>query len=173
MDKKRPNYEGEPLQPPPEKTAPLLPALEADLNPNNRITLILRAYHHSTDEQPFSIEPEPNYTTECKTKEDPWTRRMKVGEEWEEVDLGWLQDTAGLVVLINTEGTHRSQVNPSQEQRDETAKKLVEVRTCEGDINPLLLPPGEFLPIKVDNPRLLKIKSEHGRARVTVYAFPK
>jgi hypothetical protein len=78
--------------------------------------------------QPASAEPTQTGSRFCRwvgTDEQPYKRQTKVGESWVPLDAGWLKE-AGMLVLANKEGEF-FRVNPTEEERTETAKKIVEV----------------------------------------------
>ena len=65
----------------------------------HRTTIVLQAYHEQAGEGANQFTVRGSHTTPT-IDEDPWERRMKLTEEWEPVDFGWLSEV-GLVILEN------------------------------------------------------------------------
>lgn len=90
---------------------------------NSRIVVVEKIYHQLQGEQPIGCEHQ--YSQELRTDEQPYERRCVATEEWQPLDCGWLEDVS-MLHIVNEEGQFK-QVNPTDEERAEAAKKILEV----------------------------------------------
>lgn len=145
----------------------------------SRLTVVEQVYHTAVrdghPDQPTQHASVP-FTRELESDEQVWQRTLKVGEAWQPIDQGWLDEAGvGLLLLQNEEGRF-TQTKPSPEEKEEAAKKVVEVGAsfitgASGMV--FAVPAGESA--RVPNPDMnhLMIRCQHGTARVTVTLFPK
>jgi hypothetical protein len=100
----------------------------------------------------------------------PYERNCRVTEEWQLVDTGWLGDQVGMLIIKNREGKYDR--IPTEGQKKEDAKRVLEISYDEGATPPWIVLPQESFrghPSLVDG---LKMRSRHGQIRVTIAAFP-
>lgn len=149
------------------------------INPNppptniNRLTVVEMLYHQQGVLNPESFQH--NYSRELKTDEQTYgPRRDKVGEEWQELKLGWFSDkglNCGLLRIVNEEGGQQQRI-PTPEQLAETAAKVIEYCYKGGEAKPFLLHPQESCRVYPSNIEGLMIRCRKGVAKYTVVAFP-
>jgi len=133
----------------------------------DRITVIDRVYHQRLGEE--AQEFPCTFSRELETTEQPYTRQLVATEEWKPLDHGWIE-RVGMLIVVNQEGRFL-QTNPSKEQKDEAAKKILELQ-YEGSAWSWLIPPGEsFRGMPGDITNLL-IRSRSGTIKFTVHVLP-
>lgn len=138
-----------------------------------RITVVETVYHQAPGQQPTSVEC--RHTKSLDSDEQPYTRRVKVGQEWQALDCGWLEE-ASLLVLSNAK--EQFAVNPTDEQRQEAEARVVEVGIAAEDddtrITPLfLIAPGDTFRGQPLGVKAIKLRCRKGEATVTINLFPK
>jgi len=85
-----------------------------------RITVVDSVYWSTEDGQPVQISS--RFSRPLESEEQPYIRRITVGEEWQPLDLGWV-GKVGLLVLANEPTPRR--VQPTAEERDEDDARVV------------------------------------------------
>lgn len=140
--------------------------------PKDRVTVVEMVYHQmiSTGSQPIAADVK--FSRELETSEQPYERNSPttvVTEEWTQVDTGWLE-TCSQLLILNEEGKHL-QTNPSEEQKQETKEKIIEV-TLAGDIAHCLIYPGESLRVTPVDLKSVFLRCRKGSARYTIWVFP-
>jgi hypothetical protein len=114
------------------------------------------------------------FLRKLKTDEQPFIRHTNVGDQWVKFDCGWVEKPS-MIVVENREGIW-VQVNPTQEERSEVKKRIVEVcfapRAKDEDRCDISIPPGEVLRFSPTDASMLMIRCRHGRAKIVVHAFP-
>lgn len=143
--------------------------------PPNRVTAVFNVHHEHDGEQPYSIGPVISQI-KLEVNEDVYTRRVTVRESWEELDLGHLPaDQVGLVIVENLEGRFPAN-NPTEEERKEAAKKIIEVSTGDGNGGAFLCFPAPislpFVGYPQDASRIA-LRCPVGVARCRVHVFPR
>jgi len=143
----------------------------------NRLTVVGSIYFVAANEQPESVDT--GFSRDLASEEQPYRRRLKATEEWQRLDCGWIKE-ASQVFIANEEGKGL-QVNPTDEEREDIARRIIEVSFCEDGEGPndtfissvWLVSPGESmrgLPSRVDR---LCVRCQHGTARFTLYIVPR
>ena len=130
-----------------------------------------------------SIAPlDIGFTRILETDDQPYQRRIEVDWGWHLVDLGWLDGGCSMIVVQNREGIF-TQVQPTQEERDEAARKIVELSFWEipAKESPRyksetsgrwLIYPTECFRGSPSSSQLF-LRCRHGKARCTITAFPR
>ena len=132
----------------------------------NRMTIVEHAYHQTNGDHPFALTS--NFARSLETDEQLFCRRLRVTEEWQPLE-SWLKQTAMLIVS-NDEGKHLVVV-PSKEQKDETARKVIEVAMPPYE-HPWLVLPGESMRAQPADLSVVRIRSRSGLTNCTVSLFP-
>jgi len=136
--------------------------------PVSNLTVLSTVYHSQPGEDPSMCEAK--FSAPLESNEQPYVRKKTVGNAWEKLDCGWLQE-ASLVVIINTEGTNL-QTRPSEEESAEIASRVIHLRYSGSDCH-WEIPPKKFFlgaPSDVD---LLEIRCAKGSAKVHIHVFPR
>src|SRR6185312_8298003 len=96
------------------------------LKPTNRarLGLVCTVYHQQPGNEPISAES--RFSRWLESEEQPYLRKLVIGEEWTLLDCGWLEDV-GMLLLRNEEG--KFQVQPTEAERAEVMSRVVEVAT--------------------------------------------
>lgn len=136
-------------------------------------------YFHQFGKQ-ATIPSKARYEMACKTDDLPYVRpSLKVGEDWQPLDLGWISNPSMLHVL-NIEGMDQTRI-PTSDQVAEIARKVVYLGMAVGDQIVVL---SEMLPSPM--PRMsgtdtrirplpevkLFVRCLFGEARIQVAAYP-
>jgi hypothetical protein len=132
------------------------------------ITVVQTVYHQPAGEEPTAVTLQ--YVRPLETSEQPYVRKIKVGESWQPLDLGWIEQP-GMILLVNDEGKF-TQTIPTPEERAEAEAKVVEVGLGSP---PWLIPPqGSFLGMSSGiGRRLVNLRCQKGTARVTIHVYPR
>lgn len=140
---------------------------------------------------------EERFIMPCKSSEQPYQRlSFFVGEEWESLRLDWLMTSegdwnCGMIKIANEEGRFLQTI-PTNEEIAEEAKKVLVVgivssevvshpsaKGCEmvlhfAEVRPsgdgVTIPSIRLMP---RNLRGYRIRSEHGRIKISISAFPR
>lgn len=134
-----------------------------------RLSVVQMVYHQQPDGQP--TVQEARYSRWLESDEQPYLRRMTVGEEWVALDVGWVEK-AGMLVLRN-EGGPPSPVKLTPEQKAEAAAKVIEVGFTEGLTGQVwLIPPGESMAGVPRNAKELRVRCQSGEVKLSVCVLP-
>lgn len=149
-----------------EKAVTLYERLKAD-----RITVVSQTYYQRLGKNPIQVES--RFSRGVSSGQQLYQREEEVGENWVPLDLGWITKV-GFLEIANNEGRFL-QVIPTEEEREDTAKKILEVRgydaTCSSGCL-WLVPPGESFRGFPSKPQNLFIRSQLGTIEYTLYVFP-
>ena len=136
----------------------------------DRLTVIDKVYHQPKTGEAFCCES--TFERWLDHEESVYSRKMKAGEAWQLLKLGWFTDeekTVGMLLIRNDEGSHR-QTLPTDEEKAETAKKVLEVGVQ--GISLFVIPPGESFR-GVPSGQDVYVRCLGGDCSYTVFAFPK
>ena len=137
--------------------------------PQSRVTVVEQVYHQILNEQPHLVES--RFSRGLQSDEQAYERRLKVDEGGMPLDCGWLTEASQLLI-INEEGRNL-QVIPTDEERKELAKKVLEIFFGDRPDNCWLVPPGESMRACSNTLHALKIRSQSGTIRFTLHVIPK
>lgn len=133
----------------------------SDATNGSRITIVETVYYQRADRQPTSVCT--RFSTRSDSEEQHFTRELRVGQEWQTIDFGWVK-SVGMLVIVNER--EKFQVRPTPERQAEADSRLVEIDNG----GTWLIPPGgSHRGIPVGE---LRIRCRTGEARVTVTVFP-
>jgi hypothetical protein len=120
-----------------------------------RLTVVTQIRHQASELEPANAF-DFRWSKQLKSDEETYTRKLKAGTTWKPFPKGWT-DTPALVRVENMEGK-RPQSIPSDEDREQINKRVVEIAYLDSDGKPLGLvmqiKPGEahtFPPLSLDN----------------------
>jgi len=142
--------------------APPSGAIAQDID---RLTCILMVRHEHGGDDPKSIDC--RYSALLETKEQMYSRRLKVGQNWVEIETGWV-NSPGLLVIQNH--PTKFATNPTKEQRDEDQKRFLEI-SYDGN-KPWLVSPGRFFVAQPSDLAGCKMRCVQGTAEITISAIP-
>lgn len=143
----------------------------------SRLTVVESLYHQSFGEEPVRVDS--RFSRELESDEQPYSRRLKATEGWQPLDCGWVKDP-GMVCVTNEEGKH-FQVNPTKEEKEALARKVLEILISPGQLNResmgweslgWLIPPGESFRGCPPSHKIW-IRSQSGVTRFSVFTIPK
>lgn len=146
--------------------APVPPPSNEPLPP--RITVVEHIYYQAGNDQ--ATQTSNTYSRELSDNEQPYYRKAKATGEKQSVDLGWIEK-CGLLSISNLEVLD-SQTTPSQKERDELSRKILEVgwRGCAKST--CLIPPGESMRFYPRDPSDLIVRSRYKTINYSVTAYP-
>ncbi len=146
---------------------------------SNRIAVVEMVYFQETGVSPIAITT--RFSRKLHSDEQPCIRKIKIGQDWLPVEMGWVRD-CGMLVINNDEGKFKT--NPSEDQLATVSKMIVEVAVQPPEeknrnmhsppkIGPQLfavIPPQESLRLIPSGNLVVRCRS--GIARITINAFP-
>lgn len=142
--------------------------------PPNRITAIFNIAREYDGENPISIDPIISQLN-LSVKEDHYSRRIRVNQDWIPLDLGHLRaDQVGLVVIENLEGRFLD-VNPTEGERKEASKRIIQVSFGDPTNASLAFPAPASLPY-VGYPQdasRIALRCPVGVAKCRIWVFPR
>lgn len=152
-------------------TPPITPLLQN----RDRVTLTGHIHYEHHGDAPHSVDfPPCSYFTE--TQGEVYKRRITVRQEWKSLPLGWFAEDdlpIGLIVIINQEGTVAPSTVPTEEEKADVEKRVVEIAVDQDNISDLLLPPRLHFFGMFPEPQHVRLRCQHGEARCAVHIFPK
>ena len=145
-----------------------------------RLTIVSVVYHQPLGEEPHSFPHK--ISKPLTTDEQAYTRKLKVTQEWQPIDIGWLTSLS-LLLITNEEGKYTTQ--PSEEEKLAISQRVLEVGikveggyplsvTYPGPTPIFLIGPGDSFSASPCNCKSLYLRCQnHSVAKVTINAFPK
>jgi hypothetical protein len=112
---------------------------------------------------------------EAGMDEQVYKRKFTATEEWKPVDIGWAKEWPGVsVVHISNVGVGPLATIPTAAEREELARRIIEVKIGSADPDSvLLIPPGESLRVCPARPDKILIRSQHNTTRYQIGIFPR
>lgn len=141
-----------------------------------RLTVVTKVYVNLPNEN--TTGPEPlSYFRWLDTEERPYSRTVKVTEEWQTVDLGWLVGKSIAHIVFENETLRPLGKIPEQVVLDEWREKVLEVGIQVGDSGAVVEPIAYFLPeeglaLSPTNPQKLRVRCRKGTGKLTYYVVP-
>lgn len=152
---------------------PLIPAFK--IKPHNdrsRIGVVSLLYHQQPGVEPTSIDS--RFSRWLESTEQPYLRKIVIKEEWSSLDLGWIGDKVGMLLVKNEEG--HFQIQPTDEQRQEMMARIVDITLVYHNViipEPFaFIPPlesAQFAPYAAQN---LRLRCRQGQAKITLAVMP-
>lgn len=142
------------------------------------ITITENVYHRASPGESASGDAFA-FVRKLESDDQPYgPRTMKIGEVWQPLSFGWLEDGVGLILLENKEGIKSFiQVRPTPEQLAEALDKIIEIGFCTEDVEPafpaMLLLPGEPQRLTPALTSKVWLRCRHGEAKCLVTLYPK
>lgn len=137
----------------------------------DRITCRLLLHHEHCCDGPVSFES--TFSDMLETMEQPYQRRSIVNEKWKVLDIGWIKDSGGAsLILIENRAKIGQQVTPTQEQKDDLAKKVLEI-SFDGLTSAMLIRPGRFQQFEAADIGKVCIRSASGDCPINLIALPR
>lgn len=136
----------------------------------NRITCVLQLYHEQDGEQPDGVRLA--FVAPSKYNVQRYQRRMKIDEADNPLDIGWFKPhEVGSILIENLEGKGL-QVQPTDEEREDIARRIIDVREA-GGTSSWLVPPGGFFLGCPSSAEKVLIRCQHGSAKIGLSIYPR
>jgi hypothetical protein len=137
--------------------------------PPPRLTITESVYHQVPGDNPIHIPA--GFSVNLTTDEQPFIRKLKVGESWQGLPECWLTECSQIIIV--NELPHFA-TNPTLEQKQELAAKIVEISFLAKNTDGLwLVPPGQSFRGLPSNLQALRFRCKQGETRCTVAIFPR
>lgn len=130
-----------------------------------RLVVVEQVHHQERGAQPTSLDT--RYAVELSSEEQPYLRRLSVGEELSRMDFGWAREPALLV--LRHERPARS-VHPGAEESAADEARRVEVLV--GDRAFAVVRPGCSLRLEPSAGAELNVRCTQGAAKCTLMVVP-
>ena len=143
------------------------------LDVGDRLTAKLDVYHEQHGEDPTQVSCAFSRTLDRGT-EEVYKRRITVGCDWHELDLGWLKGHGvSFVVIENREGKGMV-VKPTNDEKADLAKQilLVGVVSCGAVHVVSIIRPGQFAAFEPADPSMLRVRSKNQPLKAIVHVIP-
>lgn len=137
----------------------------------SRLTVVESLYHQASGEEGMMVSS--RFSRDLESDDQAYgPRRLKATEEWQPLDCGWVEEM-GMVSITNEEGK-RLQVNPTEKEKEATAKKVLELALTPNpdSLWSFLIPPGESFR-GYPSTQKLWIRSQSGITRFSNFVIPK
>ncbi len=139
--------------------------------PRSRLTVLNKVYVNLPGENTTGPEPISFYRW-LESEERPYSRTIKVTEQWQAIDLGWLKDLPIAHIVFENETVRPLGKVPEQLELDEWRDKVLEVgiQVGEGIIEPFAyFPVGEGMSFSPSIPQDLRVRCRKGTGKLTYY----
>ncbi len=133
-----------------------------------RLTVVETVYHRPAEEEPTCVESK--FSRALRTHEQPYSRKLTATEEWQSLDCGWLEACSSLSIQ-NEEGRHLS-IHPSEEEKADLAKRIIEISYTSLGYDKWLILPGESMRGCPASLKSLMVRCQHGKAKFTLNLIP-
>lgn len=131
-----------------------------------RLTVVQTVYFAVPNEHPMSVDS--RYNCEVDSQEQPWMRRLTIGEEWAPLEGCWLKQCSELV-LINEEGKSFL-VQPTEAERADIRLREILVRM--GGTLVSTVRPGRSVRLAPPDIADVLVRCLHKGAKATIVVFP-
>lgn len=132
---------------------------------HDRMTVTFQAHHETYEEQPHSTVIQ--YWEELEGQEQPYERKLKIGEEWVQLDFNWMKTKAGLLLLHNRSGQILRPNIPTPEEKAAAAKQILRIKDTH-----IMVRPGRFFFGEFDNEDVY-VKSDSGVLPLLMVVYPR
>lgn len=129
------------------------------------ISVVEAVYHQKLRQQPTSLES--TFSRDLVSDGDPYQVTMVVTEEWQDVDVGWVE-RCGMMVLKNLEGLGL-QVIPTEAEVAAIESRVVDIAFGD-DRAAAHVPPRATSHLWPDV--TVRVRCRSGTARLLVFASP-
>jgi hypothetical protein len=130
-----------------------------------RLVVVEQVHHQEQGSAPVSLDT--RYTVELSSDEEPYVRRLNVGEETARLDFGWAKDPAMLV--LRHERPVRSVHPGAEEAAADEARRVV---LLVGDRAFAAVRPGCSLRMEPTAGAELNVRCTQGSAKCTIMVVP-
>lgn len=148
-----------------------LPQLDYSPVERNRLTAVLAVHHEQSQEQPKSFNL--NYVSMLTTDHEAYSRRCSCSEEWTALDWGWIPAADVGFLLIEALEGKGLQVHPTEEEKAESAKRVMEIGYVTSLQDAWPIPPAGFFFVPVERAKDLRIRCRHQATRYRIHVIPR
>jgi hypothetical protein len=149
------------------------------------LTIIQSVRYQQPMDQPYDLKIQP-FIRKVISEEQPYSRDLKIGEEWQAIDTGWITKV-GLFVIFNKEGRNLS-IQPTPEEKTAIKNRIIEIGVlvnennsirdmhCDNKmIKPIIIlkilagETQQLTPVQMDQ---LVFRCKNGEAKCTITVLP-
>lgn len=141
-----------------------------------RMSIVENVYH-SIPGQGTSGPGASRFYRYLNSDEEAYDRTLRVGKEWQPIDIGWLKDKDVACVRIGNKNTRVPSKKPTLEQIDADNAKILEIGI--EDIHTGVITVFSEIPVnedmRVSNPKILefmRIRCKTGDTKYSIYLVP-
>lgn len=135
-----------------------------------RLVVVESVCHQLSGQEPTAESP--RFSVELGSAQLPFKKVVIVGDEWQRIDVGWIEGEASQVLVVNEEGRFL-QGRPTPEQQERIDLRLVDVSLSVGiGEGIMVVPPSQHARFRPKELRKVAFRCPTGRARCTVIVFP-
>lgn len=151
--------------------APSLP--EDKREPQARLTVVYSVYHSIPQQQPNGPQP-IRYSRLLETTETAYSRTVRVTEQWEPLDIGWLKEVGCSYIVLENDSIRPLGVTPTREERGEWSAKIIEYGVSVGDdiVSVGHLLPEEGTGFSPTHPERIQVRCKKGEGKLTYFVVP-
>ncbi len=142
-----------------------------------RIAVVETLYHQEVGQKPTSTEC--RFSRNLNTDEQPYKRKLVIGEQWQRLDLGWAQP-CGMVHLENAKrqpGTIPTEAEKEADRLRTLCVAVIHMNTVpseEHTCTQWYVPPGETSrPGQLAEGLTLAVRCQKGQTTLILTAFPR
>lgn len=132
-----------------------------------RLTVVEHVYHQLLDQSPTGSES--CFDRELSSDEQPWLRTKMVGEAWDRVDLGWI-DEPGMLTVSNSIVKRESTPTEDEKLQDASRSLLLRFGESPGSIE---IRSGESCRFEPYDAIPIWVRCLSGETKMTVFCVPR
>jgi hypothetical protein len=148
------------------------PPSDPVLSNADRITAQFHCHHEHLGSPPVSCGG--NFASMLETCEQPYVRRVKLGENWEPLDTGWLaRKPVSLICLRNVTRISSPHQVPSQEDLKDLSERVILLK-CGPGVSEWQIKPGRFFVAEPAEMKLaaINVRSAFVSSDLEITIFP-
>lgn len=135
----------------------------------SRLTIVEQVSFISPEDPPKSDEN--RWSIPISSDEQPYGRKTRATPEWKPLDCGWVKECS-VLIIYNLEGKNRQKI-PTEEEKAETASKVLELALDGTHIASIAIPPGSSIRITPIDCTAISIRSACGLLQYSYTLYPK
>lgn len=138
-----------------------------------RVTEVAQIYFEQPGEEPVGFDFRVSREVP-KVSEEPFSRRIEIGESWSAPDFGWLNESAGVLIIESQAGKNLA-TNPTAEEKAEIGRQIIEIGVIAPDetvVAAALVHPGGFQVLEPPDAGAVRVRCQHGTTKARLAVLP-